>query len=574
MTGILSAFFGGNYGAKPNAPTVGTATVTGTTTATLTFSAPAFDGGVTITSYTATSSPGGITSTLNQSGGGTFNITGLTAGTTYTFSVTATNPIGTSASSGASNSITTYSVPVNTVAPVVSGTATFGQTLTTTTGTWTGVPASFTYAYQWQRAGSNIGGATSSTYQLVSADIGNAIRCVVTATNTAGSTAANSNATAAVVAAVPGAPQSVSATATGSSTATVSWSAPADNGGATITSYSIYWSGGSTSTSSTSVGATGLTPSTSYTFTVYATNSAGTGSGATSNSITTSAARGSALYYSGSAGCYTWYAPAGVTKISVIITGAGGAGKGRNSSASSSGGNGGGSIYQNNWSVTPGTGYRVVVPSFSQAFQFYRSESPPCWIGTLQRCFQRVFCAGGSLSNGGGGYGGLGGDGFCAYYGLSVGAGGGGGAAGIPSLGNYNVIGGAGGITPCSNPYGQGPNGTSGTAGGGSGGGGGSNQVGGGGGGMGAYLYGAGSSGAGGGLGSCFIATGGGGGSGGASGGTGVRFSYGGAGGFPGGGGGGLYNVNTCSASTGGGGVMRIIWPGNTRGWPNTDLTD
>ena len=320
MTGILSAFFGGNYGAKPNAPTVGTATVTGTTTATLTFTAPAFNGGVTITSYTATSSPGGITSTLNQSGSGTFSITGLTAGTTYTFSVTATNAVGTSASSGASNSITTYSVPANTVAPVVSGTATFGQTLTTTNGTWTGVPTP-TYTYQWQRAGSNISGATGSTYQLVSADVGNAIRCVVTATNTAGSSSANSNATAAVAAAVPGAPQSVSASATGSTTATVSWSAPASNGGATITSYSIYWSGGSTSTGSTSVGITGLTPSTSYTFTVYATNSAGTGSGAASNSITTQQARGCQLY--SSAGTYTWYVPTGVTSASVVAVGAG-----------------------------------------------------------------------------------------------------------------------------------------------------------------------------------------------------------------------------------------------------------
>ena len=74
-----------------------------------------------------------------------------------------------------------------------------GQTLTTTTGTWTGTPTP-TYAYQWQRAGANISGATGSTYTLVSADVGSAIRCVVTATNTAGSASANSNATSSVAA--------------------------------------------------------------------------------------------------------------------------------------------------------------------------------------------------------------------------------------------------------------------------------------------------------------------------------------------------------------------------------------
>ena len=201
MTGILNAFFGGNYGAKPGAPTIGTATAIGSTTATVSYTAPVSDGGVPITLYTATSSPGGITGSLATSGSGTITVSGLTSGVAYTFTVTATNAIGTGPASAASNSITTNSVPVNTVAPVVSGTATFGQTLSTTTGTWTGTPASFTYAYQWQRGGSNIGSATASTYTLVSGDVGFTIRCVVTATNAAGSTSANSNSTAAVSAA-------------------------------------------------------------------------------------------------------------------------------------------------------------------------------------------------------------------------------------------------------------------------------------------------------------------------------------------------------------------------------------
>lgn len=87
--------------------------------------------------------------------------------------------------------------PINTALPTISGTTQVGSTLSSTTGTWTGTPTP-TYSYQWQRNGSNIGGATGSTYTLVPADDGKNVRCVVTATNSVGSVAANSNATAAV----------------------------------------------------------------------------------------------------------------------------------------------------------------------------------------------------------------------------------------------------------------------------------------------------------------------------------------------------------------------------------------
>jgi len=190
-------------------------------------------------------------------------------------------------------------IPANTVAPVVSGTATVGQTLSTTNGTWSGIPTP-TFTYQWQRAGSNIGSATASTYVLVAADVGSTIRCVVTATNTVGSTSANSNSTAAVAATVPGAPTIGTATATGSTTATVAYTAPASDGGATITVYTATSSPSSiTGTLSTAGSGTitvsGLAAGTSYSFTVKATNSAGqsAASGA-SNTITTVPAIGAA----------------------------------------------------------------------------------------------------------------------------------------------------------------------------------------------------------------------------------------------------------------------------------------
>ena len=89
----------------PDAPTIGTA-VAGNAQATVPFTAPSSNGDSDITSYTATSSPAGITGTVNQSGSGSITVTGLTNDTAYTFSVTATNAIGTSAASVASNSVT------------------------------------------------------------------------------------------------------------------------------------------------------------------------------------------------------------------------------------------------------------------------------------------------------------------------------------------------------------------------------------------------------------------------------------------------------------------------------------
>lgn len=87
----------------PQAPTIGTATDLGTgTSVSVAFTGNA-TGGKAITTYTATSSPGGLTGTGASS---PITVSGLTAGTAYTFTVTATNANGTSTASAASNSVT------------------------------------------------------------------------------------------------------------------------------------------------------------------------------------------------------------------------------------------------------------------------------------------------------------------------------------------------------------------------------------------------------------------------------------------------------------------------------------
>ena len=80
--------------------------------------------------------------------------------------------------------------PVNIAAPVISGGATEGDTLTASDGTWLGNPTSFTYV--WKRGGTPIGGATSATYVLTAPDIHASITVTVTATNTNGSDTATS----------------------------------------------------------------------------------------------------------------------------------------------------------------------------------------------------------------------------------------------------------------------------------------------------------------------------------------------------------------------------------------------
>jgi uncharacterized protein (TIGR02145 family) len=135
----------------PDAPIIGTATAGGVQ-ATITYDAPGSNGGSTITSYTATSSPDGITGTVTQATSGTITVSGLTPGTAYTFTLTATNAAGISVASVASNEVTPFTVPN---APTI-GTATAG-----------GLQATITY----DAPGSN-GGSTITSYTATSSPDG------------------------------------------------------------------------------------------------------------------------------------------------------------------------------------------------------------------------------------------------------------------------------------------------------------------------------------------------------------------------------------------------------------------
>ncbi|MDE2282722.1 MAG: fibronectin type III domain-containing protein [Actinomycetales bacterium] len=86
---------------------------------------PSFGGGAAITRYTVTSSPGGLTCVASGTTGPatTCTVTGLTNSIPYTFSVTATNAVGTSAPSSPSAPTTPLPVQSAPMGPFATGSA-------------------------------------------------------------------------------------------------------------------------------------------------------------------------------------------------------------------------------------------------------------------------------------------------------------------------------------------------------------------------------------------------------------------------------------------------------------------
>jgi hypothetical protein len=258
------------------------------------------------------------------------------------------------------------------------------------------------------------------------------------------------------------------------------------------------------------------------------------------------------------AGTYSWTAPAGVKRVSVVAVGGGGGGDQPPIYGPSAGGGGGGLGWKNSIAVTAGQSYTVVVG------------------------------AAGTMPSTGGVAGGNGGDSYFISTTLVRGLGGGGGnyagGAGGTYVGDGGGNGGAGGWIGGSRQAGGGGAGgytgnggrgsslggslaTAGSGGGGGGGGADSNQGYAGKGGGGVGIFGQGADGA---AGITSVinsgATGGGGGSGGGSGSSDYSNSTAGA---YGGGGGGLYGASGAAA----GGAVRIIW-GDNRAFPATNTAD
>ncbi|HZO06717.1 MAG TPA: hypothetical protein VFB52_10035, partial [Solirubrobacterales bacterium] len=120
--------------------------------------------------------------------------------------VSAENGAGTTATVTAKSAPVDSKAPVLETAPMLSGEARKGKTLSATTGAWSG-EAPISFDYRWQRcdpagaACSAISGAEASSYELTGADVGAAVRVLVTATNLSGEGEASSEPTVPVAAA-------------------------------------------------------------------------------------------------------------------------------------------------------------------------------------------------------------------------------------------------------------------------------------------------------------------------------------------------------------------------------------
>lgn len=257
-----------------------------------------------------------------------------------------------------------------------------------------------------------------------------------------------------------------------------------------------------------------------------------------------------------------WTCPTDVTSVSVLCIGRGG--EGRWSTNGGAGGGGGALAWVNNLTVTPGASYSVAVSTNNAAGSaFYNSDETVTYCQALPG---KNAPGGTGFTGGDGGLVGVG-TGYSGGNGADRGgtlsrSGGGGGAAGYAGNGGDGGIGG--------NPGDAGSDAATGSGGGGGGGCGGAADTAGSGGGVGPYGLGATGTG---GASSTADGNPGTGGSGGQDG----TYPPGGAwvstgGDYGGGGGGSDFGTDDRELGPPSFGIVRIIWPGNLRQFPSTDV--
>ena len=271
----------------PGIPT-GLSVAGGTSQVTFGWSAPASNGGSAITGYVVTPFIGGVaqSSIAYASAATVQTVVGLSNGTTYTFTVLATNGVGLGNPSIQSPAIVPATVP-----GIPTGLSVAGCNSQVILG-WSAPASNGGSAITGYVVTPFIGGvaqpsisyASTATVQTID-DLSNGTTYTFTvlATNGVGLGNPSIHSPAVVPATVPDAPTAVSATA-GAQSASVTFAAPFDEGSA-ITGYTVTATdtttpanGGQNATGSASpITVVGLTNGDSYTFTVLASNGVGVG---------------------------------------------------------------------------------------------------------------------------------------------------------------------------------------------------------------------------------------------------------------------------------------------------------
>ena len=283
----------------PGAPTGLTATASGTTAINLSWSAPASTGGSAITGYKIEVSPNGTSGWTDQvantnSTATTYAHTGLAAGDTRHYRVSAINTNGTGTASNVDSATTGTSVPGAPTGLTATASGATQIDLSWTAPASTGGSAITGYKIEvspngtsgWTDQVANTN-STATTYAHTGLGGGTTRHYRVSAINTNGAGTASNVDSATTGTTVPGAPTGLTATASGTTAINLSWSAPGSTGGSAITGYKIEVSsnGGSswtnlvanTSNTTTTYAHTGLTAGATRHYRVSAINANGTG---------------------------------------------------------------------------------------------------------------------------------------------------------------------------------------------------------------------------------------------------------------------------------------------------------
>ncbi len=298
----------------PDAPTGLSATALGRTQIDLSWTAPTNNGGASITGYRIQVSPNAGTIWTNRadvagSSTTTYAHTGLTPGTTLHYRVLAINSVGPSNPSN----VVSVTVGAMTVPNAPTGLTAIADGRTRINLSWTapvdnGGSAINGYRIQISAdAGTNWSDLVANTdnagtaYVHTGLEPGTTRHYRVYAINSVGESDPSNivNATTAFTV-PPGAPANLQAQASGHTAISLSWTAPSDDGGATITGYQIElstdagtnWSDlvTNTGTTSTTYTHTGLLPATTYHYRISAINAAGTGNPSNIDNATIDAA--------------------------------------------------------------------------------------------------------------------------------------------------------------------------------------------------------------------------------------------------------------------------------------------